>query len=163
MRLSLILAAILTMGAPHAAAHNHAGSHEHEAAPTANDIVRVEDAWARAAIAGGNGAAYARIVNDGEEADRLIAVKGDAANVVEIHEMSTEGGVMKMRKLDALEVPAKGVAELKPGGNHVMLIGLKDALSEGGALSLTFVFENAGEVAMELPIRKAGGHGHDKH
>lgn len=165
MKISLILATLLAAAAlPVANAHNHDGHHGHqhheaEAAPE----MRVEDGWARAAMAGRNGAAYGRVVNGTGEADRLIAVKGDIATAVEIHEMTMEDGVMRMRKLEALDVPANGAVELKPGGNHIMLIGLKDALSEGGSLSLTFVFEKAGEVNVDLPIRKAGAHGHDKH
>jgi len=70
---------------------------------------------------------------------------------------------MQMRKQDGLDVPAGGSVELKPGGNHIMLIGLTRALNEGDTLTLTFVFEKAGEVNVALPIGKAGGTSHDRH
>ncbi len=150
-------APVLTLAA--ASEHDaHAGHDMADMAP-----LRVEGAWSRAAIAGGNGAAYARVVNDGDAADRLIAVKGDAAEAIEIHEMTTADGVMQMRKVEALDVPAKGSVELAPGGLHIMLIGLKNALKEGDTLTLTFVFEKAGEVSVAVPVGKAGGAAHDHH
>ncbi len=144
-------------------ASGHSDAHAgHDAAVLAP--VRVEGAWARAAIAGGNGAAYASLVNDTDAADRLIAVKGDVAKAIEIHEMTMTDGVMQMRKIDGLDVPAKGRAELAPGGNHIMLIGLTAALTEGETLSLTFVFEKAVEVVVQLPVGKAGASdAHDHH
>lgn len=166
MKTCLVLAAVLTALSMPAAAHSHTGEHGHDHAhgdtAEAAAPVRVEDAWARAAMAGRNGAAYGRLVNETGEADRLIAVTGDVSEVVEIHEMSMNDGVMQMRKLEALDVPAGGAVMLEPGGNHIMLIGLKEALAEDGNLSLTFVFEKAGEVRVEMPIRKAGGHSHGK-
>lgn len=163
MRKTLVLAALMLAATPLAMAHNHEGGAIDHAAETATaGTVTISDSWSRAAIAGGNGAAYATIASNGA-ADRLIAVKGDVATAIEIHEMSTEGGVMQMRKLDGLDVPAGGRVELKPGGNHIMLIGLTRALNEGDTLTLTFVFEKAGEVNVALPIGKAGGTSHDRH
>jgi copper(I)-binding protein len=118
--------------------------------------ISISKAASRAAIAGGNGAAYAEIANAGDTPDRLIGVKGDIANAIEIHEMSMDGGVMQMRKIDGLDIPAHGSAELKPGGYHVMLIGLTRALNAGDTISLTFVFEHAGEITVAVPVGKAG-------
>lgn len=123
--------------------------------------ISIDGAWARGAAAGGNGAVYARFANHGP-ADRLIAVKGDIAAAIEIHTMTTTDGVMQMRKVDALDIPANGTAEMKSGGYHVMLIGLTRALNEGESVDLTFVFENAGEATLAVPVGKAGG-AHDRH
>ena len=122
----------------------------------------IQHAWVRAAIAGGNGAAYAQIANSGA-ADRLIAVKGDIAPAIEIHEMTMVDGVMQMRRVDGLDIPAGGAAELKPGGYHVMMIGLTRDLKAGESVTLTFVFEHAGEVTLSLPVGKAGSDAHDQH
>ena len=123
----------------------------------------VAGAWSRGGIEGGNGAAYARIANDGDTPDRLIAVKGDIAGAVEVHETVADGDVMQMRKVDGLDIPAGGAAELKPGGHHIMLIGLTRTLNEGDTVNLTFVFEKAGEISIALPVRRSGGKPHDHH
>lgn len=126
----------------------------------------VTDAWIRAS-AGGNGAAYATITNSGGEADRLVAVKGDLADAIEIHEVAMADGVMQMRAVDGLDVPAGGSAELKPGGYHIMMIGLKGPLKDGTVAKLTLAFAKAGELALDMPVRtgpaKAGGDHHDHH
>ena len=125
--------------------------------------VSVQDAWSRGGIAGGTGGAYARIANDGEDADRLIAVKGDIAGAIEIHETVVENDVAQMRKVDGLDVPAGGAAELKPGGHHIMLIGLTRTLNEGDTVTLTFVFAKAGDVTVALPVGRAAATPHDHH
>lgn len=152
---ALGLATVLSAAAEDHAAHMH---HDQAAA-----TLRVEGAWARGGVAGGNGAVYATLANDGATADRLVAVKGDAAEAIEIHDMATVDGVMRMRKLEALEVPAGGTVALAPGGVHIMLIGLKDTLKAGATLTLTFVFETTGEVTAAVPVGKAGGAAHDHH
>lgn len=129
-------------------------------AEAADATVTVNDAWVRAS-AGGNGAAYATLANAGTADDRLIAVKGDAAASIELHEVIMEGDVMQMRPVDGIAVPAGGSAELKPGGSHIMLIGLKAPLAEGDHVALTFVFETAGEIALDVPVQAAASTGHE--
>ena len=118
--------------------------------------IAVEAAWARASITK-NGAAYAKIVNSGKAADRLIAVKSSVAKRVEIHTHIMDGNVMRMRRVDGgIAVPPGGSVTMKPGGYHVMLMGLTRKLVEGERFPVTFVFEKAGEIEAMTEIGKLG-------
>jgi copper(I)-binding protein len=115
--------------------------------------------WARASAGPvRNGAAYLTVHNAGA-ADSLIAVSGDIAERVELHTHLMEGDVMKMRRVEAVEVPAHGMAALEPGGFHVMLIGLAQPLKEGQHFPLTLTFRDAGEVAVEVKVEAVGSMG----
>ncbi len=116
----------------------------------------VHKPWARASIGQAQaGAAYVTVMNQGSLPDRLIAVEGEVANRVELHTHMMEDGVMKMRPVKAIEVAPGEPAVLKPGGLHIMLIGLKAPLVEGQSFPLTLVFENSGRVEIEVPIGEA--------
>jgi copper(I)-binding protein len=118
--------------------------------------MRIEGAFAPASIgAAKSGAIYFKIVNGGGETDRLVAATTPVARKTQLHSTKHEDGVMKMRMLKAIEVPAGGEAELKPGANHVMLFGLSAPLKEGDELELTLTFEKAGEVSLKVPVKKA--------
>ena len=117
--------------------------------------IAVAEPWARASVTE-TGAAYMTISNAGGKDDLLLEVRSPAAGKVEIHDMTMEGMVMKMRKLDGLPVPAGESVALAPGGKHIMLIGLEEPLSEGMTVPLTLVFEGAGEVEISAPVRPAG-------
>ena len=142
--------------------HGHGGMHTAQA-----DGVSVEAPFARATAGPAkNGAAFLTVKNAGAEADRLIAAKSPVADRVELHTHLHENGVMKMRQVDAIDVPASGEATLEPGGNHVMLMGLKAPLKEGETFPLTLVFEKAGEVTVDVMIGDVGamqGHDHSGH
>lgn len=116
--------------------------------------ITVADPWARASIGDAkNTAAYMKISNTGDAPDRLLAVKTDAAEHAMLHESRMEMGVMKMVHLpNGVEISAHGSAELKPLGLHVMLMGLKAPLKDGGTLPLTLVFEKQGEVAVRATV-----------
>lgn len=101
-----------------------------------------------------NGAVYLVIENKGSEADRLIGASSPVAETVELHEHFNEDGVMKMRPMDGLDIPAKGTRMLKPGGYHIMLIGLLEPLEAGNTISVTLMFEKSGEIALEAEIRE---------
>lgn len=123
--------------------------------------------WARASAGPvANGAAFLLIENAGE-ADRLVAVGGDVAEHVELHTHEMEGDVMKMRRVEAVEVPAHGSAVLRPGSYHIMLLGLKQPLREGERFPLTLTFEKAGTITVEVAVEGVGsmgphgGAGHD--
>lgn len=117
--------------------------------------IQAVDAWARAGAAEmGNGAAYMILRNSGDAADRLVKAESDVAGAVELHKSSMEGGMMKMAPVENIEVPAKGQAELKPGGLHVMLIGLKRELKAGEKIKLKLQFEKAGMQEIEAEVRK---------
>jgi hypothetical protein len=102
---------------------------------------------------GGTGAVYVTLSNAGSQADALVSASSDAAQTVELHEVKNEGGVMKMRPVSAIPVPAGGKAELKPGGYHIMLMGLKHDLKPGEKVGVTLKFEHGGEVRVEAPVR----------
>jgi len=92
-----------------------------------------------------------------EEGDRLIAASSPAAGKVEIHTMGMdEKGVMKMRKLDSLEIPAGGALLLAPQGNHLMLLDIRKAFTLNEKIPLTLTFEKAGEVTVELKVEAPG-------
>lgn len=129
--------------------------------------VTVENAFARATIgAGKTGAAYLTILNPTGEPDRLIGAATSTAKRAALHTHLHENGVMKMRPIKAVAIPAHGTAELKPGGNHLMLMGLVAPLKKGGAFPLTLKFEKAGEVSVMVKIGAVGatsaGHGAHK-
>jgi copper(I)-binding protein len=74
--------------------------------------------------------------------------------MTQVHEMKMEGDVMKMGELkDGLEIPAGAKVELKPGGFHIMFMGLKEGIKEGDAVKVKLVFEKAGEVEIEMPAQ----------
>jgi copper(I)-binding protein len=125
---------------------------------------KVEAPWARATVAAQRtGGAYLRIDNAAGAADRLIGASSAAAERVELHTMSMQGDVMRMRQVDAIDVPAGEAVELKPGGQHLMLVGLKAPLRDGETIAVELRFEKAGTMTVSVPVRTgpmAGGHGH---
>ncbi len=110
--------------------------------------------WARASSRAGG--VFMTIKNNGNTADKLVAVKGAAAKNISVHQTIMENNIMKMRPVKALEIPAGGEVTLKPGGYHVMMMGLLKPLVKGEKFPLTLVFEKAGEVKVEIKIEKAG-------
>ncbi len=117
--------------------------------------VSIHGAWARATVPGQMGsAAYFTIRNSGGE-DKLLSVTSPVADS-SLHSTSTDNGIMRMRPHDALEIPAKGAVDLKPGGTHVMLMGLKQPLQPGATLELDLKFEKSGERKVSAEVRPAG-------
>lgn len=127
-------------------------------ATTHGDLM-IKDAWSRATPAR-NGVAYMTVFNHGQEPDRLIAVESPIAKKVELHSHSMTDGVMRMRRIQAVEVHPGEPALLAPGGNHVMLMGLHAKLTEGQSFPVTLVFEKAGNVTVNVQVGKAGAMGH---
>jgi copper(I)-binding protein len=126
----------------------------------------IERPWARASAAPTvkTGVAYLTLVNVGMEADRLVAAATPVAKKAALHTHTMVGNVMKMRPVQAIEVNPGEPSVLKPGGLHIMLMGLKDPLKEGEHFPLTLTFERAGTVEIQVRIQKPGsmepGHGH---
>lgn len=118
----------------------------------ASDIL-VQQPWARASIGAAKaGAAYLTVINQGSETDRLVAVEAAVAKRVELHAHLVAQGVMKMRQVEAVEVAPGEPVILKPGGLHVMFMGLKAPLVEGARFPLTLVFERAGRIETEVLV-----------
>lgn len=137
-----------------------AAAHEY----TAGDLHIVHPHALPTAMAGLNGAGYVTIENKGKMADTLLGASSSIARSVEIHTMSMEGGVMRMRPLpQGVPVPAGGSADLGPGGTHLMLLGLNKALAAGDAVPLTLEFARAGKVKVELHVMAATTDGNDPH
>lgn len=123
--------------------------------------VMVMNPWARATPPGASvGAAYMTLHNEGATEDRLVSATTDAADHVEVHEMSMDKGVMKMRQLtDGLKIPAGKAIEMKPGGYHLMLVGLKQPLKVGATIKAIVTFEKAGAVPVEMKVEPIGASG----
>jgi copper(I)-binding protein len=122
--------------------------------------ITVEGPWARASAGPAMaGAAYMTLNNAGANDDRLVAASTTVSNKAELHTHIREGDIMRMRPVDAIDVPAGDVATLAPGGYHVMLIGLHQPLKEGETFPLTLTFEKAGEVTVEVTVMGAGAMG----
>lgn len=113
----------------------------------------VSDAWARPTVQGQSaGGGYLRIENKGGAADRLLSATADVSVRTELHSMTMDGDVMRMRQVEAIDVPAGGTVELKPGGLHLMFMGLKAPLKAGTTFALTLRFEKAGEVKVQAQV-----------
>jgi len=128
------------------------------ASETAASIIAITAPWSRETAPGQNaGGAFMTIANNGTAADRLTGGSTPVAGRVEVHTVSMDGGVMRMRQLeDGLEVPAGGEVTLKPGSFHVMLMDLKQPLKVGDKVPLTLTFKGAGTVETELVVKPAG-------
>jgi hypothetical protein len=126
--------------------------------------LEIEHAWARPS-ATANGAIYLEIENKGAAADKLVAASTAAAAKAELHSHLMDGNIARMRPVEALEVTPGSATVLRPGGLHIMLMGLKAPLKEGDSLALTLTFEKAGKVDLTVPVRRdaggmaPGGHG----
>lgn len=120
--------------------------------------LEVSNAWARATPGNAsNGAAYVTIQSP--TADRLVSASTPAAKKAELHTMSMQGMVMKMRPLAGLDIPAGGPVTLKPDGEHIMLLGLTHPLREGQSFPLTLDFAKAGSRTVSVTVEKAGASG----
>lgn len=123
-----------------------------QTAPT----VTIADAWCRAAPAGApTGGCYVTLTASAD--DRLVAVETTAAERAEVHSMDMTDGVMRMRKLDDMALPAGKAVMLSPGAEHLMIIAPKATLAEGGVVPLTFKFAKAPVQSVEAPVRAAAG------
>jgi copper(I)-binding protein len=160
-RITIILVLVMAMALPPALQAQQPGP------------ITLENAWARRAPAmgsgdagghgmsgggamghgGGNGAVYVTITNGGATPDALVGAASEAAATVELHETIQEGGVMKMRPRPKFDLPAGGRVEMKPGGAHIMLLGLKHDLKPGDTVKVTVTFEKAGRMTVEAPVR----------
>jgi copper(I)-binding protein len=128
--------------------------------------LEVAQPWSRATPKGAKVASgYVKIRNTGTAPDRLVSATFAQSAGTEIHEMSTEGGVMKMRALKGgLEIKPGTTMELKPGSYHLMFTGLTRELARGDRIKGTLVFEKAGPLEVEYAVEAIGatpaGHGH---
>jgi copper(I)-binding protein len=147
-RRTLLLAAAAIAAATPSLAHDY----------TAGDIA-IGHPWTRAAGANANGAGFLRLRNGGTQPDRLLSASSSIARSVELHSMVRDGDVMRMRPVQAIAITPGETVELRPGGFHIMMIGLTAPMNQGGRVPLTLRFERAGEVQVELAVEAAGARG----
>ncbi len=128
--------------------------------------IMIDDAYARASGPTARaGAAFMTIMNMSDTDDRLIAASTTASERTELHtHLEDANGVMRMIEVeDGFAIPAGGMHMLKRGGDHVMMMGLKQPFEHGETITVTFTFENAGDMTVEIPIdlerMDHGGHG----
>jgi copper(I)-binding protein len=136
------------------------------AAPACADEVKagnivVSQAWSRATPKGSKvGGGYLTIENKGSAPDRLTGASSDVAGSVQVHEMSMENGIMKMRPVDnGLTIDPGKTVKLAPGGYHLMMMDLKAPLKQGEKVPVTLDFEKAGKVTISLEVEGVGAQG----
>jgi copper(I)-binding protein len=125
-----------------------------------SETLSISHPWSRATAPNQKvGAVFMEIKTRNGEADRLVGGSSPDAEKVEIHNHIMDSGVMRMRRIDGVDIPAEGSVELAPGGFHVMLLGLKAPLLEETVIPLTLIFEKAGAVEIEAVVEAAGARG----
>jgi len=119
--------------------------------------ITVSNAWSRASTGANRpSGAFLSVANKGSASDRLIGVQSPAAAKSALHNSVMEDGVMKMNHVMAIDIPAGGMTMLKPGGFHIMLMGVTTLLKEGDMFPVTLTFEKAGKVLIMVHVGKAG-------
>lgn len=125
----------------------------------------VHHAWSRETAAGQSvGGGFMTIANRGAAADRLLSGTSPVAAEVQLHTMTMDGGIMRMRRVEGgIAVPARGTLELKPGSYHIMFMELKTPFAKDAKVPMTLVFEKAGSIDIQLDVQAMGampqGHG----
>jgi protein SCO1/2 len=124
--------------------------------PASSGTISVVGAWSRSTAPGASvGVVYFEVINTGP-ADTLLTIECPAAERVEMHATARADGIMKMRQVASVDIPARGRLSFQPGGLHAMLIGIKQPLKEGGRLPLTLVFRGAGKLRFDAVIQGLG-------
>lgn len=127
---------------------------ENNNAAIQGDGIQVSDAWARPGAEGRMSAAYFLVSNFNMEDDKLLSVDTDIARTAEVHESyEREEGMMGMREVPQLDLPAQSTVRFEQGGLHVMLMDLTQQLSDGDMFKLTLAFEKADSVTVDVPVR----------
>jgi periplasmic copper chaperone A len=124
----------------------------------AQPVLQVTEGFVYAPLAGrAMTGGFGTLLNTSDAPLTIVGARSSAATAVELHEMAHEGGMMRMRKLDRVEVPARGTRVLRPGGDHLMLIALTSPLAVGGSVDVVFVLDDGREVTATLPVRAREG------
>lgn len=120
------------------------------------DAISITQPWAPPTIANQTvGVAFLTVTSNGATNDRLLGARVEGVETVELHNHSMQDGIMRMRRVDGgIEIPAGGVVELKPGGLHLMLMGVRCSLQDGDTVTVTLTFERAGDIETRVPVRE---------
>lgn len=155
----LVLAAVLAACGSNAPMQEGGGQHGSGMSMPTSDTpaatIGALEIYAPRTMAGTKGqttGGFLTIKNTGATADRLLGASCGAAMMTQVHETVMDGDVMKMREVDAIEIPAGETVELKHGGYHIMLMDLKQDVKAGETTVCTLKFENAGEATVELQV-----------
>jgi len=159
---------VISIATPTLAKKNKMAMHQHSNDKSGHGKIVIKDPWARASISK-NGASYLTIMNHGNHTEKLIGVMAPVAKRVELHTHKNDNGIMRMRQIKSIPIPANGSVKLKPGGHHIMMIGLNRKLKMSEEFPLTLFFEKRGNITVTVKIRHAGAlgktpnHDHGKH
>jgi copper(I)-binding protein len=131
----------------------------------------VIEGWVRNPLGGRDVTAGFVTLTAGAPGGQLVGASTDEADAVELHTMAMDGAVMRMRHVDAIDIPAGGAASLAPGGDHLMIFGVKPEELEDGEMALTLEFADGETLDVTLPVRDAapeldpemGAMSHDGH
>jgi len=122
---------------------------------TAPPQISISGAWSRATVAGQSTAAvYLTIANKGGGDDKLLNASTPIGQAT-LHSSTMDGGVMRMRPLEALDIPAQSTFQLKPGGTHIMVAGVKQPLIAGSSFPLALHFDRSGDRRINVDVRPA--------
>lgn len=136
----------------------------HEVIATEVNGIVIEDAFARARPGSAKmGGAFLKITNTNDDDDMVLSVSADIAKRTELHTHLMKDGVMRMTKVDSILVPAGQSVMFKPGGYHVMMMGLTSEMAKGSHFTVTLSFKNAGDIEVMVPVMAAGAMGGMKH
>lgn len=148
---------IITVAAACGAPTTQSSAHEMHAAAA----LTAHDGWAAPTPAGVDVAAgYLTISNHTAATDRLLSATSPRADHVEVHEMTMNGSVMQMRAVSRLEIAAGRDVQLGPGGMHLMFFGVSEPFAEGQTIPVHLVFETAGAIDVDLPVRRGAPNSH---
>jgi copper(I)-binding protein len=156
--LALVIGLTACGGSPdggHSDQMDHGDAQVETGVEVTHENLLIKNIWGRPGIEGENAAAFMTLMNKGEASERLIGIHADVANAVEIHESIIENDVMKMQQVEGgIEIPAGEDVQIKPGGYHVMFIGLTKDIKEGDSYPLKLQFEKSGEVEVEVQVHQ---------
>ena len=139
---ALVLALLATGIAAQGSAHEYA-----------LDKLTIGHPWSPASHGNAKTAAvYVTFVNDGAKSDRLLGVSSPMATHASLHSNEVSGGINHMHEMPGIDLPAGKTVELKPGGLHIMLMGLKQPLKDGDMVPLTLTLADEGEVPVEVMV-----------
>ena len=125
--------------------------------------LKIEGAYTRSTVPGQKSAAgFMKVIGQGNS-DQLIGASSPVSDEVQLHSMTMEGDVMRMRQVSGIDIPVNGTVELKPCGLHLMLVGVKSPLTVGSDIKVKLKFAKAGEVEVNFPVTAASGHHASSH
>lgn len=140
------------------------GSTIAEAAKALGQVPQVENPYARAVPPGQmNSAAFMVVTNNTDQPRAIVAASSSVSEVVELHTHTNVDGVMQMRQIPQIDLPAQQTTELKPGGLHIMLIGLQQDMTEGSSIEVTLKFDDNSTQTISMPVKPVMSKMHMKH